>query len=72
MRTSVYTILLTLPTPIARNIKNLRALFFNHLQVFNPESPNPPFYRQSRTGRATLWVRLSIRPQEPPCLPFVK
>jgi hypothetical protein len=40
------------------NIQSLRALFFNHLQLFTPESPKSPLYPQSRTGRGTSWVRL--------------
>src|ERR1039458_7140709 len=36
------------------NIQNLRALSFNNLQVFNPESPKSPLYPQSRTGWGTL------------------
>src|ERR1039458_5520158 len=40
------------------NIQNLRALFFNHLQLFTPESPKSPLYPQSRTGWGTPWVRL--------------
>src|ERR1035441_3936446 len=39
------------------NIQNLRALFFNHLQLFTPESPKSPLYPQSRTGWGTPWVR---------------
>src|ERR1017187_2781081 len=58
------------------NIQNLRALFFNHLQLFIPESPKSPLYPQSRTGWGTPWVRLppsEARTREPPiCQHFVK